>query len=416
MAIKVLMPALSPTMSEGIINKWLVKVGDKVSAGDVIAEIETDKATMEVEAVDEGKITHIIESSAAEYIKVNSVIALINGNEDDEISNYNEESKKIDISNENINKNITKINKEDKNTTITSTKKSIPNEISNSFSSPYVKKISKENNIDLSSIKGSGPNGRIIKKDLDEINFEQNLSNINQKKTNIIDPSNIRKIIAERTTQTKNEVPHFYLTIETRMDRLISLRNKINNNNNNKFKVSFNDLIVKACAIAIKKNPEVNISWVKNKIHKHESIDIAIAVALKEGLITPIVKNADKKGLNDISTEIKLLVSKANQNKLLPDEYNGGSITISNLGMFGISEFQAIINPPQSSIIAVGAIIKKPVINNDIIEIGYTMKSTISADHRALDGAVAAKLLKDISEILEDPFQIWLNTTDMEVI
>ncbi len=413
MAIKVLMPALSPTMSEGLINKWLVKVGDKVSAGDVIAEIETDKATMEVEAVDEGKITHIIESSEAKYIKVNSVIALINGNEDDEISNYNDESKKINISDENIDKNTT-TNKEDKSTTITSTKNSIPNEINSSFSSPYVKKISKEHNIDLNSIKGSGPNGRIIKKDLDEINFDQTLSNTNQNKITIVDPSSIRKIIAERTTKTKNEIPHFYLTIETRMDRLINLRNKINKNS--KFKVSFNDLIVKACAIAIKKNPEVNISWVDNKIHKHENIDIAIAVALKEGLITPIVKNADKKGLNDISAEIKLLVSKANQNKLLPDEYNGGSITISNLGMFGISEFQAIINPPQSSIIAVGAIIKKPVINNDIIEIGYTMKSTISADHRALDGAVAAKLLKDFSDILEDPFQIWLNTTDMEVI
>ncbi len=413
MAIKVLMPALSPTMSEGLINKWLVKVGDKVSAGDVIAEIETDKATMEVEAVDEGKITHIIESSEAKYIKVNSVIALINGNEDDEISNYNDESKKINISDENIDKNTT-TNKEDKSTTITSTKNSIPDEINSSFSSPYVKKISKEHNIDLNSIKGSGPNGRIIKKDLDEINFDQTLSNTNQNKITIVDPSSIRKIIAERTTKTKNEIPHFYLTIETRMDRLINLRNKINKNS--KFKVSFNDLIVKACAIAIKKNPEVNISWVDNKIHKHENIDIAIAVALKEGLITPIVKNADKKGLNDISAEIKLLVSKANQNKLLPDEYNGGSITISNLGMFGISEFQAIINPPQSSIIAVGAIIKKPVINNDIIEIGYTMKSTISADHRALDGAVAAKLLKDFSDILEDPFQIWLNTTDMEVI
>ena len=198
------------------------------------------------------------------------------------------------------------------------------------------------------------------------------------------------------------------------MDRLINLRNKINKNNKNK--ISFNDLIVKACSLAMKQNPETNISWVNNKIHQYKKIDIAIAVALKEGLITPIIKNADKKSLSEISAEIKSLIIKANQNKLLPEDYNGGSITISNLGMFGITEFKAIINPPQSSIIAVGSILKKPLVNEDKIEIGYSMKSTISADHRSLDGAVAAKLLKDFNDILEDPFQIWLNSSDMEVI
>ena len=242
-------------------------------------------------------------------------------------------------------------------------------------------------------------------------NFELH---INDENITVIEPSSIRKIIAERTTQTKNEVPHFYLTIETRMDKLINLRKKINSNSD--IKISFNDLIVKACAIAIAKNPETNISWVNGKIHQYKNIDIAIAVALKEGLITPIVKEADTKGLSEISTEIKSLVKKANQNKLLPEEYSGGSITISNLGMFGITEFQAIINPPQSSIIAIGSIIEKPVVNSGSIEIGHTMKSTISADHRSLDGAVAAKLLKDFSDILEDPFQIWLNSLDMEVI
>ena len=248
-----------------------------------------------------------------------------------------------------------------------------------------------------------------IKKDIE--NFELH---INDENISVVEPSSIRKIIAERTTQTKNEVPHFYLTIETRMDKLINLRKKINSNSN--IKISFNDLIVKACAMAIAKNPETNISWVNGKIHQYKNIDIAIAVALKEGLITPIVKEADTKGLAEISTEIKSLVKKANQNKLLPEEYSGGSITISNLGMFGITEFQAIINPPQSSIIAIGSIIEKPVVNSGSIEIGHTMKSTISADHRSLDGAVAAKLLKDFSDILEDPFQIWLNSMDMEVI
>ena len=409
MATKVLMPALSPTMSEGTINRWLVKVGDKVLAGDILAEIETDKATMEVEAVDEGIITHIIGSKSDELIKVNTVIALLDGTENDSIENYNNssnESPNIDTILEDKNE----IKLEENIESIAEEKVSI--EKSNKIlASPYVKKISKDKVIDLNLIKGSGPNGRIIKRDLDEASNIQKNNNINK---NIIEPSSIRKIIAERTTKTKNEVPHFYLTIESRMDRLINLRKKINSVSKNK--ISFNDLIVKACALAMKRNPESNLSWINNKIHKYNNIDIAIAVALKEGLITPIVRNADKKGLSEISSEIKSLVSKANQNKLLPDEYNGGSITISNLGMFGITEFKAIINPPQSSIIAIGSIIEKPVVNNGKVEVGYTMKSTISADHRSLDGAVAAKLLKEFHDILEDPFQIWLNSLDMEVI
>ena len=409
MATKVLMPALSPTMSEGTINRWLVKVGDKVLAGDILAEIETDKATMEVEAVDEGIITHIIGSKSDELIKVNTVIALLDGTENDSIENYNNssnESPNIDTILEDKNE----IKLEENIESIAEEKVSI--EKSNKIlASPYAKKISKEKVIDLNLIKGSGPNGRIIKRDLDEASNIQKNNNLNK---NIIEPSSIRKIIAERTTKTKNEVPHFYLTIESRMDRLINLRKKINSVSKNK--ISFNDLIVKACALAMKRNPESNLSWINNKIHKYNNIDIAIAVALKEGLITPIVRNADKKGLGEISSEIKSLVSKANQNKLLPDEYNGGSITISNLGMFGITEFKAIINPPQSSIIAIGSIIEKPVVNNGKVEVGYTMKSTISADHRSLDGAVAAKLLKEFNDILEDPFQIWLNSLDMEVI
>ncbi len=408
MAIKVLMPALSPTMTEGMINKWLVKVGDSVSAGDILAEIETDKATMEVEAVDEGKITHIINSKPGEFLKINSVIALIDGNKEDNIEVHNKkiinEIKDDTISEKNNFENKTNDSKlvEEKNLESKKTLDKI-------LSSPFVKKYSKENNLDLNLINGSGPDGRIIKRDLDILSNLQSNDNVS-----IIEPSSIRKIIAERTTKTKNEVPHFYLTIESKVDRLMNLREKINKNN--KIKISFNDLIVKACSLSIKKNPETNVSWVNNKIHQFKSIDIAIAVALKEGLITPIIKNADKKGLNEISSEIKSLIDKANQNKLLPEEYTGGSITISNLGMFGISEFKAIINPPQSCIIAVGGIVEKPIVIDGEIKIGHTLKSTISADHRALDGAVAAKLLKDFNDILEDPFQIWLNSLDMEVI
>ena len=408
MATKVLMPALSPTMSEGTINRWLVKVGDKVLAGDILAEIETDKATMEVEAVDEGIITHIIGSKSDELIKVNTVIALLDGTEKDNIQDYNSSNESPNMVSSLEAKNDIKL---DENIESIAEEKVSIEKSNKILASPYAKKISKDKVIDLNLIKGSGPNGRIIKRDLDEASNIQKNNNINK---NIIEPSSIRKIIAERTTKTKNEVPHFYLTIESRMDRLINLRKKINSEGKNK--ISFNDLIVKACALAMKRNPESNLSWINNKIHKYNNIDIAIAVALKEGLITPIVRNADKKGLSEISSEIKSLVSKANQNKLLPDEYNGGSITISNLGMFGITEFKAIINPPQSSIIAIGSIIEKPVVNNGKVEVGYTMKSTISADHRSLDGAVAAKLLKEFNDILEDPFQIWLNSLDMEVI
>ena len=410
MAIKVLMPALSPTMSEGIINKWLVSIGDNVSAGDILAEIETDKATMEVEAVDEGIITHLIDSDPSKQIAVNSVIALIDGDKTKKLEEYSKNITKVD-NNEQVDtgeKKISKSIKKDQKNTL-KTELNLHKDQNIVLASPFAKKFSKDNNIDLKLIKGTGPDGRIIKKDIQNLEL-----NVDEENITIIEPSSIRKIIAERTTKTKNEVPHFYLTIETRMDKLIKLRKKINQNND--IKISFNDLIVKACAMAVARNPETNVAWVNNKINKYKNIDVAIAVALKEGLITPIIKNADKKSITEISSEIKLLVKKANENKLLPDEYNGGSITISNLGMFGITEFQAIINPPQSSIIAIGSIVEKAIVSSGVIEVGHSMKSTISADHRSLDGAVAAKLLKEFNDILEDPFQIWLNSIDMEVI
>ena len=213
----------------------------------------------------------------------------------------------------------------------------------------------------------------------------------------------MRKIIAERTTSTKQNVPHFYLTIESNVDKLLEMRKKINQNSN--IKISINDIFVKALALAQKLNPSTNVSWIDGKIIKYDSIDVSIAVALDEGLITPIVKNADQKGLKEISNEIKELATKAKKGKLLPDEYNGGTISISNLGMFGITEFSAIINPPQSSILAVGTIKKIPGVINDEIKIINILKSTLSADHRVLDGAVAGKLLKDFNDIIENPFE-----------
>ncbi|MBT4951237.1 MAG: 2-oxo acid dehydrogenase subunit E2 [Pelagibacteraceae bacterium] len=409
MSSKILMPALSPTMTEGIINQWLVRVGDNVKAGDIIAEIETDKATMEVEAVDEGKITHLLEDNANKLIPVNSVIAIIDGDDNEIIENKNNKVKKFDEdkktsaieeSNKILNTNIIQNNKPQ-------------NSDDRLRASPFVKKIAKENNLDLSKFNGTGPEGRIIKRDIDSNNV------INTDSNNKIDgeasiPSTMRRVIAKRTLEAKQQIPHFYLTVESNVDKLINLRKKINENNS--VKVSFNDLIVKAIGLAMKKNPNTNVYWQDDKIYHLNDIDVSVAVAIDEGLITPIIKKADTKGINTISNEIKYLAKLAKNNSLTPEQYTGGSITVSNLGMFGISEFAAIISPPQASILAVGRIIKKPIVVEDEVVVGNALKSTLSADHRVLDGAVAGKLLKDFNDIIEDPFEIWMKSNDMEVI
>ena len=402
------MPALSPTMTEGIINQWLVKVGDNVKAGDIIAEIETDKAIMEVEAVDEGKITHLLEDTANKQIPVNSVIAIIDGDDSEIIEN----KIKIDSNSKDI--NDIKIQKTKQ---ILDSKISQNNNPLNSDNrlkaSPLVKKIAKENNLDLSKFNGTGPDGRIIKRDIDSNNIAEEIPNTSLK-GDITIPSTMRKVIAKRTLEAKQKIPHFYLTVESNVDKLISLRSKINENN--LVKVSFNDLIVKAIGLAMKKNPNTNVYWQNEKIYQLNDIDVSVAVAIDEGLITPIIKNADSKGLNIISSEIRELAKLAKTNSLTPEQYTGGSITVSNLGMFGISEFAAIISPPQSSILAIGKIIKKPIVVDDEVVVGNTLKSTLSADHRVLDGAVAGKLLKDFNDIIEDPFEIWMKSSDMEIL
>ena len=403
------MPALSPTMTEGVINKWLVKVGDNVKAGDIIAEIETDKATMEVEAVDEGKITHLLDENVGSQVPVNSVIAIIDGDENESIQNLIIEKEKPKEENKKIKEDLNL----DKNIQVNENSIHVKSD-DRIYASPFAKKISKEKNIDLTTINGSGPGGRIIKRDL-ESHENVKASNIDINfKHEVIKPSTMRKVIAKRTLEAKQQIPHFYLTIESDVGKLIELRKKINENNS--VKVSFNDLIVKALAMAMKKNPNTNVYWQDNQIFKLNDIDVSVAVAIDEGLITPIVKKVNSKGLNEISREIKELAKLAKTNSLKPEQYTGGSITVSNLGMFGISEFAAIISPPQASILAVGKIIQKPVVVNESIEIGHTLKSTLSADHRVLDGAVAGKLLKDFNDIIEDPFQIWMQSNDMEII
>ncbi len=409
MPSKILMPALSPTMTEGIINKWLVKVGDTVKAGDIIAEIETDKATMEVEAVDEGKITHLLEENPNLQVPVNSVIAIIDGNATDKIDLKNtKEEKTYNLEN----KTDQKENNLDNNTQVIKNEKIYdPNK--QLIASPFVKKIAKEQNLKLSKFNGSGPDGRIIKRDILSRNMISELTN-NEIDGEIIIPSTMRKVIAKRTLEAKQKIPHFYLTIESNVDKLIELRKTINENNT--IKISFNDLVVKAIGLAMHKNPNTNVYWQNDKIYKLKDIDVSVAVAIDDGLVTPIVKKVNSKGLNEVSNEIKELAKLAKTNSLKPEQYTGGSITVSNLGMFGISEFAAIINPPQASILAIGKIIKKPVVNNNEIKVGNILKSTLSADHRVLDGAVAGKLLKDFNDIIENPFEIWMKSNDMEII
>ena len=409
MSSKILMPALSPTMTEGVINKWLVQVGDNVKAGDIVAEIETDKATMEVEAVDEGKITHLLEENPNIQIPVNSVIAIIDGNKNETLnkknteidhSDYKKDIKKQD--NSSLNKNTQNIESRTNNNSNDRLK-----------ASPLVKKIAQDQKIDLSKFNGSGPDGRIIKRDINSNNIVPE-SDIYKFEGQVIEPSTMRKVIAKRTLEAKQQIPHFYLTIESNVDKLIDLRKKINANNS--FKISINDLIVKAIGLAMQKNPNTNVYWQNDKIVKLNHIDVSVAVAINEGLITPIVKKVNFKGLKQISDEIRKLAKLAKTNSLKPEQYTGGSITVSNLGMFGINEFAAIINPPQASILAVGKIINKPIVKNNEIIVGNTLKSTLSADHRVLDGAVAAKLLKDFNNIIEEPFEIWIQSSDMEVI
>ena len=410
MTSKILMPALSPTMTEGVIKKWLVKVGDTVKAGDIIAEIETDKATMEVEAVDEGKITHLLKPSPDKQIPVNSIIAIIDGDKNESIENKVKETPSIEKTDSaSSEKNEDKRNKID----ILENKSSLKKYENRVIASPFVKKIAKHKNLDLNQYKGTGPEGRIIKRDIQTNDVHKNLENI-EIEGKVIEPSTMRKVIARRTLDAKNKIPHFYLTIESKVDRLISLRNKINTFNN--IKISFNDIMIKAIGLAVEKNPEANVSWNNEKIIKYETIDVSVAIALDDGLITPIVKNANSKGLNEISKEIKNFAELAKKNMLKEEQYIGGSITVSNLGMFGINEFSAIINPPQSSILAIGAIIEKPIVSEKKIIIGNILKSTLSADHRILDGAIAAKLLKDFNDIIENPFEIWIRSSDMEVI
>ena len=419
MSINILMPALSPTMEEGTLAKWLVKEGDKVNSGDLIAEIETDKATMEVEAVDEGVIGKILVYEGQESIKVNEPIAvlLMNGEKLTDISiedNVLEEPTPK--------KNVVKDTKKEANIlpslsqnelisedTSFKQKDEVLNIIYSNriFATPLAKRIAKQRDIDLNSLKGSGPNGRILKIDVENFKEEKKsqVHNIplSNNDSELIKNSSMRKTIAERLVKSKNEAPHFYLSIDCNIEQLLKARSAINSKSKDEYKISVNDMIIKAASATLLKVPKANASWENENTRYFKNTDISVAVAIDGGLITPIIKNVEIKGLLEISYEMKTLAKKAKEGKLRPEDYIGGSFSISNLGMFGIKEFSAVINPPQGCILAIGAGEQRAIVTNNQISIATMMTVTLSCDHRVVDGAVGAEYLSKFKEFIENP-------------
>ena len=409
MAEIIKMPRLSDTMKTGVVSKWYKKIGDLIKEGEVISDIETDKATMEFESFQEGVLLYI-GVKEGESAEVDSILAIIgdkNENIDEllnEQTNKTKESKKeeIKIETKKEEKEIKKELKEDiQKEYKEEPKKNIQKEDNLIFAiSPIAKKIALENNLELSLIKGSGDNGRIIKRDIEKIILQKKSTSKDKKYS--VGLSQMRKIIAEKLSESKFNAPHFYLSREINMDKVVDLRKTIKNTYD--AKISFNDIIVKACAVAIESHKEINSSWNNDSIIYKEDINIGVAMAIGEGLIVPVIKEANKKTLTDLSLTIKNFAEKIKSKNTHPDDFSGNTFTISNLGMFGIDNFTAIINPPDSCILAVGNIVKKPVVNkeNKII-ISNIMKITLSCDHRVVDGAVGAKFLKTLTEYLENP-------------
>jgi pyruvate dehydrogenase E2 component (dihydrolipoamide acetyltransferase) len=412
MAEIVRMPKLSDTMVEGVVAEWHKSIGDAVSSGDLLAEIETDKATMEFESFYDGVLLHIGVDKGA-TAPVNDILAIIGEKDEDvkkilaeEVANIPEEvseSSKEEVKAES--------KPELKNPEPISTKVEIAAKITPTFSdsstneivkaSPLAKKLAEDRGINLNQIKGSGEGGRIIKRDID--NYQGSSTSFIGVETYTEEPvSQMRKIIAQRLGESKFSAPHFYLTIEVDMDNAISARHSINSAIAPQ-KISFNDMVVKASAAALKKHPKVNSSWLGDKIRYNSHVHIGVAVAVDEGLLVPVVRFADGKSLTQIGTEVKDFAGKARDKKLQPEDWEGNTFTISNLGMFGIEEFTAIINPPDACILAIGGIVQKPVVKNNQVVIGNTMKVTLSCDHRVVDGVVGSSFLQTFKNYLENP-------------
>ena len=408
----VTMPRLSDTMEEGTVSSWLVNVGDVVKEGDILAEIETDKATMEFESFHEGTLL-FIGINVGETAKVDSLLAVIGDpNSDYKTAIDNFGINPIANDKVEIEDNPTEIITETSETITESVKEPISNnENLRVLASPLAKKIAKEKSIDLNLINGSGDNGRIIKEDVENFtptvvsDFTDNSpSTIVESGTESfedIENSQMRKTIARRLKESKFSAPHYYLSVEFEMDNAIAFRNQYNSLPETK--ISFNDIVVKACAIALKQHPRVNSQWFDDKMRLNHHVHVGVAVGVPDGLVVPVIRFANEKSIPEIGSLVKSYASKARDKKLSPDEMQGSTFTVSNLGMFGIEEFTSIINQPNSAILSVGTIVKKPVVRDDKITIGHTMKITLACDHRTVDGVTGSLFLQTLKGFVENP-------------
>ena len=405
MPINILMPALSPTMTEGNLAKWLKNEGDTVEAGDVIAEIETDKATMEVEAVDEGVLGKIVVPEGSEGVAVNAVIGVLiaEGEDAAEIADTPAPAEKPAPAAEAAPQGAAE----------TPPAGLAPEE--RIAASPLARRMASQAGLDLAAISGSGTGGRIVKADIDAVLAAGSAAPEPVRAptraaavpgaapSGTVKLSTMRRVIAERMTESKTTVPHFYLSVDCEVDELLTVRREINKRIE-PAKISVNDIVIRACALALREVPAANVSWAgEGSMTQHRAADISVAVAIPGGLVTPIVRNADAKGLVEIASEMKELAARAREGKLMPEEYQGGSFSISNLGMFGVKSFDAVINPPQACILAVGAAEARPVVRDGAIVPATVMTCTLSVDHRVVDGAIGAELLRAIKRNIEYP-------------
>ena len=423
MATEILMPALSPTMEEGTLAKWLVKEGDTVQAGDLLAEIETDKATMEFEAVDEGVIGKILVAEGTEGVKVNTAIAII-GEAGEDMSAAPAAAAPAPAASAPAAQSAPATP-----ATPTPAPAAPKAEGARVFASPLARRIAAEKGIDLTKMKGTGPHGRIVKADVESgkavasapaataapaqsapalpasPGADQIKKIYEGRDYEEVALDGMRKTVAARLTEAKQTIPHFYLRRDIRIDNLLAFRGQLNAQLAARdVKLSVNDFIIKACALALQEVPDANAVWAGDRILKLKPSDVAVAVAIEGGLFTPVLKDADQKSLSRLSAEMKDLAARARSKKLAPHEYQGGSFAISNLGMFGVDNFDAVINPPHGAILAVGAGVKKPVVSEDgAVQVATVMSVTLSVDHRAIDGALGAELLTSIVRNLENP-------------
>ena len=420
MVISVTMPALSPTMTEGKVALWHKAVGDAVAPGDLLAEIETDKAIMEIEAVDEGTLGKILVAEGTKEVPVNSVIAMIleNGEGQDALEllaleqappSPMPEPTKVTAPTSPLPVAYSPVAE----TPALSAPPSASPPGGRIVASPLARRMAKDAGVNLSTIQGSGPGGRIIKRDVEGLSATAPVSAaaptafLERSVVEILH-SGVRKIVAKRLTESWQTIPHIFLNIECELDALLETRSRLNERADGAYKISINDFIIRAAAFALAKVPALNVRWTDTAMQQLSSIDIAVAVAMDDGLITPIIREADQKGLAEISVEMKDLGTRGREGKLMPEEYQGGSFTISNLGMFGIKSFGAIINPPQVAIMAVGAGQKHAVVRDGALIIATVMACTLSCDHRAVDGAVGATFLKAFKGFIEEPLTMML--------